>query len=116
MFSQGFTGSVAQIGAFAAQEYGFDFLANNPFATNRTIEEDITAVYFELDLSGELNGMEYNLLAGVRYENTDVTSIANISLPSGIAWEGNNDFNVRFTEATWKMLKLNQVTTMYFLH
>ncbi len=96
MFSQGFTGSVAQIGAFAAQEYGFDFLANNPFATNRTIEEDITAVYFELDLSGELNGMEYNLLAGVRYENTDVTSIANISLPSGIAWEGNNDFNVRF--------------------
>ena len=96
MFSQGFTGSVAQIGAFAAQKYGFDLVANNPFATNRTIEEDITAVYFELDLSGEMNGMEYNLLAGVRYENTDVTSIANISLPSGIAWEGNNDFNVRF--------------------
>jgi TonB-dependent receptor len=40
--------------------------------------------------------MEYNLLTGIRYENTDVTSIANISLPSGIAWEGNNDFNVRF--------------------
>jgi len=96
MFSQGFTGSVAEIGAFAADEYGFDLLANNPFATNRTIEEDITSVYFELDLSGELNGMEYNLLTGIRYENTDVTSIANISLPSGIAWEGNNDFNVRF--------------------
>ena len=46
MFSQGFTGSVAEIGAFAAQEYGFDLLANNPFATNRTIEEDITSVYF----------------------------------------------------------------------
>lgn len=96
IFSQGFTGSVAEIGAFAAQEYGFDLLANNPYATNRTIEEDITAFYFEFDLSGELNGMEYNLLAGIRYENTDVTSIANISLPSGIAWEGNNDFNVRF--------------------
>ncbi|WP_410548988.1 TonB-dependent receptor [Alteromonas sp. CI.11.F.A3] len=96
MFSQGFTGSVAEIGAFAADEYGFDLLANNPFATNRTIEEDITSVYFEFDLSGELNGMEYNLLTGIRYENTDVTSIANISLPSGIAWEGNNDFNVRF--------------------
>ncbi len=96
MFSQGFTGSVAEIGAFAAEKYGFDLLANNPFATNRTIEEDITSVYFEFDLSGELNGMEYNLLTGIRYENTDVTSIANISLPSGIAWEGNNDFNVRF--------------------
>ena len=96
MFSQGFTGSVSEIGAFAAQAYGFNLVADNPYATNRTIKEDITAVYFEFDLSGDLNGMEYNLLTGIRYENTDVTSIANISLPSGIAWEGNNDFNVRY--------------------
>ncbi len=96
IFTQGFTGSVAQVGAFAAQQYGFAFEADNPFATNRTIQEDITALYFEVDLSGELGGMPYNLLTGVRYENTDVTSIANISLPSGVAWEGNNDFNVRF--------------------
>jgi len=99
MYSEGFTGSVAEIGAFAAQAYGFNLVADNPYATNRTIEEDITALYFEFDLSGELNGMEYNLLTGLRYENTDVTSIANISLPSGIAWEGNNDFNVRFGSA-----------------
>ncbi len=99
IFSQGFTGNVAELGAFAAQTYGFEFATTNPFATNRTIEEDITAVYFELDLEGELNGMPYNILAGVRYENTDTTSTANISLPSGIAWEGNNDFNVRFGSA-----------------
>lgn len=96
IFSQSFTGNVAELGAFAAQEYGFDFLANNPFATNRTIQEDVTAFYFEFDLSGELGGMPYSVLAGVRYEDTDTTSIANISLPSGVAWEGNNDFNVRF--------------------
>jgi len=96
IFSQGFTGSVSEIGAFAAQAYGFNLVADNPYATNRTIEEDITAVYFEFDLEGELSGMPYNILTGVRYENTDVTSIANISLPSGVAWEGNNDFNVRF--------------------
>ncbi|WP_373293819.1 TonB-dependent receptor [Alteromonas halophila] len=99
IFSQGFTGSVSEIGAFAGQRYGFNLVADNPYATNRTIEEDITALYFELDLSGDINGMEYNLLAGLRYEDTDVTSIANISLPSGIAWEGNNDFNVRFGSA-----------------
>jgi len=99
IFSQGFTGSVAQIGAWSAQEYGFTLAANNPFATNRTIEEDITSVYFEFDVQGELGGMPYNLLAGVRYENTDVTSIANISLPDAVAWEGNNDFNVRFGSA-----------------
>ena len=96
IFSQGFTGSVAQIGAWAADNYGFELAANNPFATNRTVKEDIKAFFFEFDVSGELGGMPYNLLAGVRYEKTDVTSTANISLPSGVAWEGNNDFNVRF--------------------
>ena len=39
MFSQGFTGSVAQIGVFAAQEYGFDFLANNPFALTARLKK-----------------------------------------------------------------------------
>lgn len=96
MFSQGFTGNVAELGAFAANEYGFDFVADNPYATNRTIKEDIVAAYFEFDLNGELGGMPYNVLAGIRYERTETTSIANIAVPSGIAWEGNNDFNVRY--------------------
>lgn len=109
IFSQGFTGNVAELGAFAAQTYGFDFVANNPFATNRTIEEDIQAIYFEVDLDGDLGGMPYNLLVGARYEDTETTSIANISLPSGIAWEGNNDFNVRFGSANEDV----SVTTSY---
>jgi TonB-dependent receptor len=99
IFSQGFTASVAQLGAFAAEEYGFEFAANDPFGTNRTIKEDITAFFTEISLSGELNGKPYNLLAGVRYESTDSTSIANISLPEAVAWEGNNDFNIRFGNA-----------------
>ncbi|MCC2606710.1 TonB-dependent receptor [Planctobacterium marinum] len=99
IFSQGFTGSVAEIGAFAASTYGFNLLADNPYATNRTIEEDIVALYFEYDLSGELGGMPYNLLMGLRYEDTETTSIANISLPSAVAWENNNDFNIRFGSA-----------------
>ncbi|MBU3016193.1 TonB-dependent receptor [Paraglaciecola agarilytica] len=100
IFSQGFTGDLAQIGEFAAQEYGFAFEADNPFATNRTIEEDIFAAYVEFELDGELGGRPYNILAGVRYESTDSTSVANISLPNAIAWEGNNDFNVRFGSDT----------------
>jgi TonB-dependent receptor len=100
IFSQAFTGSVAQLGEFAAQEYGFAFEADNPYATNRTIEEDIFAAYVEFELEGELGGRPYNVLAGVRYESTDSKSIANISLPSAIAWEGNNDFNVRFGSET----------------
>ena len=96
IFNQGVTGNAAQIGAWAAQNYGFEFSANGAPATNRTIEEDVTAVYFEIDLNGELGDMPYNLLTGVRYESTDTTSLADVSVPSAVQWEGNNDFRVLF--------------------
>jgi len=95
-FNQGFTGSASQIGAWAAGQYGFDFVSNGAAATNRTIKEDITAAFFQLDLAGELAGRPYNISAGLRLESTDVTSSANVALPNAVAWEGNNDFNVRF--------------------
>ena len=99
-FNQGFTGSASQVGAWAAGEYGFNFVADGAAATNRTIKEDITAAYFQLDLAGELGGRPFNISAGVRFESTDITSSANVSLPTAVAWEGNNDFNVRFGEGT----------------
>jgi len=95
-FNQGFTGSASQVGAWAAGEYGFDFVADGAYATNRLIEEDIAAAYVQFNIEGELGGMPYQLTAGVRFESTDITSKANVSLPSAVAWEGNNDFNVRF--------------------
>jgi len=99
-FSDGFTGSASQVGAWAAGQYGFDLIANGANATNRVIEEDITAAFFQLKLSGELSGKPYNISTGLRFESTDITSSANVTLPNAVAWEGNNDFNVRFgTEA-----------------
>lgn len=71
-------------------------MVDNFYVINRIIEEDIIVLYFEFDFFGELNGMEYNLLIGLCYENIDVMFIVNISLFSGIVWEGNNDFNVCF--------------------
>ncbi|WP_042144753.1 MULTISPECIES: TonB-dependent receptor [unclassified Pseudoalteromonas] len=95
-FSQGFTGSASQLGKWAAGEYGFDFAADGAYATNRTIKEDITAAFAQYSYSGDFNGHAYNIIAGLRYESTDSTSTANIDLPNAVAWEGNNDFNVRF--------------------
>jgi len=97
-FSQGFTGDAAQVGAWAGQQYGFDFSANGANATDRTIKEDITSAFFQLDISGELDGHPYNISTGLRFESTDITSSANVALPNAVAWEGNQDFNVRFGE------------------
>ncbi|MGR3979522.1 TonB-dependent receptor [Pseudoalteromonas sp. 1181_04] len=95
-FDQGFTGSASQIGYWAADQYGFNFAADGAFATNRTIEEDIQAAFVQYNYSNEINGMVFNLVIGARYETTDITSTANIDLPDAVAWEGNNDFNVRY--------------------
>ncbi|MCJ8271584.1 MAG: TonB-dependent receptor, partial [Psychrosphaera sp.] len=99
-FNQGMTGNAAQVGAWAAGNYGFVLEADGAYATNRTIKEDVTAAYFQVNVSDEFNGKPYNVLAGVRYEKTDVTSIANVTLPNAVAWEGNQDFNVRFGSGT----------------
>ena len=99
-FNQGFTGDVAKLGAWAAKNYGFDFNANNPFATDRTIKEDVISAFFQIALSGEFSGLPYNVSTGLRFESTKVKSIDNISLPNAVAWEGNNDFNVRYGEGT----------------
>lgn len=61
---------------------------------DNTIEEDVNAVYIQLAMEGELGGMPANLLLGVRYEETDVTSTSRILVPSGLLWLSNNDFTV----------------------
>ncbi|WP_426360080.1 TonB-dependent receptor [Pseudocolwellia sp. HL-MZ19] len=99
-YNQGFVGSASQIAAWAAEEYGFEFVADGAAATDRVIKEDVNSAYFQLDLNGELAGRSYNIAAGVRIENTSLTSSANVALPNAVAWEGNNDFNVRFGEGT----------------
>ena len=50
----------------------------------------------QYNYQGEIGDMPFNLLVGARYETTDITSTANIDLPNAVAWEGNNDFNVRY--------------------
>ncbi|WP_441002220.1 TonB-dependent receptor [Pseudocolwellia agarivorans] len=95
VYSDGVTGSASQIGAWAGDVYGFDFLAHDAYHTNRTIKEDVTSAFFQFELQGELGGMPYNLNAGLRYATTDVDSIDDITLPNAVVWEGNNDFNVQ---------------------
>lgn len=63
-------------------------------ATNDIVEEDTAAVYFQVALQGELGGMETNVLAGVRYETTDVTSTSLVTPPAYHRWNTENDFSL----------------------
>jgi len=45
-------------------------------------------------LKGELGSKPYNLLLGVRYEDTDVESASDIAIPEEVSWQANNDFAI----------------------
>lgn len=61
---------------------------------DNTIEEDIFSIYAQADFLLEVGGMDLGILAGLRYEQTDVTSTSNQLVPDRIVWQSDNDFQV----------------------
>jgi len=62
--------------------------------SNNTVKEETWALYGQVTFEGELGTMPIQVVAGVRYENTDVLSTSIISRPSAIVWTSDNDFRV----------------------
>ena len=65
----------------------------NGFAHNQ-VEEQVTAAYAQFSMKSELIGRPVKILAGVRYENTDVTVTAYQNIPTGLRWDQKNNFSV----------------------
>ncbi len=64
---------------------------------NNRVDEDIMAGYAQLTWKAELAGRRATLVAGVRYEQTDVESVSLIRTPRAIVWTADNDFRVDTT-------------------
>jgi len=72
-------------------------LANRSINTDddNTVEEDILSAYVQASMDYDIADMRLNIVAGLRYEQTDVTSSSNQFLPSQIIWEADNDFLIQ---------------------
>lgn len=70
---------------------------NGLYTTNRTIEEESKSAYVQFNSGFELGGLESNLLVGLRYEETDVTSTSLVNAPQILWWEGDNDWSARYS-------------------
>ncbi|MDQ2076605.1 TonB-dependent receptor [Marinimicrobium sp. ABcell2] len=97
-YNTAWAGSPEQIGRWGAEEYGFEFGPNPNMQTDRTVKEEIQAVYAQIGLEGNLGGMPTYLLLGARYEQTDVTSTAMMAVPEAIVWTGSNDFRREYSD------------------
>ena len=63
--------------------------------TEDTVQEEISSLFAQFEMEGELLGRVARLNAGVRYEETEVKSITQQSVPSGVLWTADNDFLVQ---------------------
>ena len=95
------TGSAADIAAadaasVAAADAAGDcmtgFCADNTPNFGNQYEEESLAVYFQASYEGELLNRPFNLRAGIRYEETDVTARAEGQNYQRIEWRAANEF------------------------
>jgi TonB-dependent receptor len=60
------------------------------------VEEDILALYAQIQMETEFFGLPMRVNAGLRYEQTDVQSSALQAVPTDILWTADNDFLIQF--------------------
>jgi TonB-dependent receptor len=67
------------------------------FNTDRRINEKTLAPYLQVATVFDLFQNPAHLVAGVRYETTDISSSALVPVPTTTTWVGDNEFNVVFS-------------------
>lgn len=81
----------------------YDFVAgkvqwNGIYTTNRTIEEESKSAFAQFNSNFEIGGLESNLVVGLRYEETDVTSSSLVNEPALLWWQSDNDWSVVYAD------------------
>jgi TonB-dependent receptor len=71
---------------------GTPYCASTAWDTDKRTTEETIAAYVQLTHDTEYNGMPVNIRAGLRYEQTEVTSAALAPTYSDVYWEGGNEF------------------------
>ena len=64
---------------------------------------------------GELSGHRTTMVAGVRYERTEVDSTSQIRVPTAVVWTADNDFRID-TSATNQPVDGNQMACVQDRH
>ncbi len=64
---------------------------------DHTIEEQTDSAYLQVNLESEFNGMAITAVAGVRYEETDVSASSLERMPQTVTWQGPTEWVTDFT-------------------
>jgi TonB-dependent receptor len=70
---------------------GTGLCASENWTSDRRTSEETISAYLQANLSGEMGSLPWGLRAGVRYEDTDVTSSALSPIYTGLNWNSGNE-------------------------
>jgi TonB-dependent receptor len=79
---------------------GTGFCASSTPDSEDFFAEDSTAAYLQLNFSGEMFDLPYNVRAGVRYEETEVVSSTAAQAYDRVEWRSTNEFEIIRAEGT----------------
>ena len=89
-----FRGNALDIYTAMAKSTLYNATIPNAALTSNAVEEQITAAYGQFTMKGDFLGRRATVVAGLRYEKTDVTASALQSQPVAIRWTADNDFTL----------------------
>jgi TonB-dependent receptor len=88
----GWEANASSLAAWAAQKYGVNLVNSTNWDQNNGVEEKTQAAYAQIGFNGEVADRKWHMLAGLRYETTDVRSKSDVLAPTAIRWTDNNDY------------------------
>jgi TonB-dependent receptor len=80
------------------------YAASSVFTTDRRTTEKSQSIFLQYSTDWEWK-VPMGLSAGLRYENTDITSSALVPTATGVNWTGNNEYSVQFGAPNFTTLK-----------
>jgi TonB-dependent receptor len=78
------------------------------YDSNNLVEEKTNAIYVQWEQDFMLGSMSANVVAGLRYEETELTSTSVIQVPSAIRWMSNNDFVINRSDEAMPFAETNE--------
>ena len=79
---------------------------------NNTIAENVTSLYGQVKMDGEIAGHKTQTVAGLRYEKTTLTSDTRQIAPDTIIWKSDNDFVTHPGPTTQTLRESNSYTNV----
>lgn len=96
LWNQRFVWNFAEVANYRELATGQSMAASDDFTDDLRTTEDSMSLYLQYNWNFDIGNMNSNLRAGIRYEDTDVTSSALVPIPQYITWVAENEYNITF--------------------